>query len=82
MGLKCGNCKWFDGDGYLEDDGSGNGECCIDPPIWVGPSPAAVNKGEWIEWLMDDGWARPFVGVAQEPCRHFEEPYEKRWWEK
>ena len=79
---KCGNCKWFDGDACLEDDGTGKGECHVSPPIWVGPSPAAVNEGVWVEFLMDDGWACPMVGVAHPACEKFEKAKEKRWWER
>lgn len=78
----CGHCRWFDGDVTLEDDGTGRGPCNYDPPVWVGPSPASVNEGDWFEMLMGEGWSRPSVGVGEDACRHFERPFEKRWWEK
>ncbi len=76
----CGHCRWFDGDGWLDEGGTGSGECCYDPPIWVGPSPDGMHEDAWVEHLFNC-WQRPMVGVASKPCHHFDRPYEKRWWE-
>lgn len=78
----CGHCRWFDGDGLLEDNGTGEGECTYDPPVWVGPSPECVDDDVFFHYLFGYGWQRPMVGVAGSPCHHFDRPYEKRWWEK
>ena len=78
--MKCGQCKWFDGE-WLDDDGTGRSQCCIDPPVWVGPSPVGIYEDEWVEWL-EEGWQRPMVGVAARGCSRFEEAEKRRWWEK
>lgn len=79
--MTCGSCAWFDGNGWLDDDGKGKGECCYAPPVWAGPSPAGVGFAEWVGWI-NDGWVRPMVGVAAPACHLWEEPFEKRWWER
>ena len=68
--MRCGDCRWFDGDGWLDDRGHGSGMCCLEPPVWI--APPVKSYGEWIEFSADDGWSRPMVGVAEKPCRHFE----------
>lgn len=69
--MRCGDCRWFDGDGWLDDRGHGSGMCNLEPPVWVGPS-AVLDYDAFLEWVTGDGWQRPMVGVAAKPCRHFE----------
>lgn len=67
---RCGDCRWFDGEGYLDVNGCGMGMCCVDPPVWC--NPPADGYDEWVEYVMDDGWHRPMVGVAQMACKRYE----------
>ena len=78
---KCGACRWFNGDGWLNDNGIGMGECTYDPPMWIGPSPECIDEDTWSHYLFGYGWQRPMVGVGEDACHRFERPYEKRWWE-
>ena len=79
--MRCGGCAWFDGDGWLDEQGHGMGVCCYAPPVWAGPSLAEMHDEEWVGWL-EDGWQRPKVGVAEMACHLWAEPHEKRWWER
>lgn len=71
--MKCGDCRWFDGEGWLGEDGTGRGECTLEPPVWIGVPGVCMSYEDWLGYAVDDGWSRPMVGVASKPCRHFEQ---------
>ncbi len=77
---KCGGCEYFDGDASLDDHGHGMGQCCVMPPVWLGPTDL-TNVGELFE-LLDDFWQHPMVGVASYKCCMYKRRKKKAWWDK
>lgn len=76
---KCGSCEFFDGDG-LNERGQGMGECCHEPPVWLGPTDF-TDVGELYN-LLEDFWRQPMVGVASRKCSHYKQRKKRAWWYK
>lgn len=77
---QCGSCEYFDGD-FLDDAGKGMGECCHEPPIYVGPTGDTMAMIDIIN-TMEECWVQPIVGVASRKCSHYKQRTKKAWWYK